>query len=50
MVAAGWTVRSVSTTDDHINVGRELLTGGLAFLFGGIRTPGAIALLFERRD
>jgi hypothetical protein len=52
-VQNGWTVKSINSTDGHINVGRTatytILTGGLALLLGGSRTSGKITVLFERK-
>jgi len=52
MVREGWTVRSLDTTDGHVNVGRTatytVLTGGLALFLGGSRSQGKITVLFER--
>src|SRR5262249_52810365 len=49
----GWTVKSMDTTDGHINVGRTatytILTGGLALFLGGSRTRGKVTVMYERK-
>jgi|SRR4051812_48598499 hypothetical protein len=54
MVQDKWTVKSINTSDGHINIGRTatytILTGGIALLLGGSRTSGKITVLFERKD
>jgi hypothetical protein len=49
----GWTVKSMDTTEGHINVGRTatytILTGGLALFLGGSRSKGKVAVMYERK-